>query len=150
MPVAKATPPAFRALGDHEGDHLVGEGRGRLRGHGQGQQPDQQDPVGVAPGGGDQLGQGGREPLGVVGGPAGPQVEGGLVDPDGDDDDGLVTEPARAQLGLQPGQQPLGGVAGDAQVEHGVGREGGGAHGDGGVLVERRRSRWVQPPSRST
>jgi hypothetical protein len=71
-----------------------------------------------------------------VGGPAGPQVEGGLVDPDGDDDDGLVTEPTRAQLGLQPGQQPLGGVAGDAQVEHGVGREGGGADGDGGVLVE--------------
>ena len=83
----------------------------------------------MAPGRGHQLGQVGREPPGVVGGLAGPQVEGGLVDPDGDDDDGLVAEPAPAQLGFQPGQQPLGGVAGDAQVEYGVGREGGVAQG---------------------
>lgn len=40
----------------------------------------------------------------------------------------MVWSPSRpgAQLGFQPGQQPLGGVAGDAQVEHGMGREGGG------------------------
>jgi hypothetical protein len=77
----------------------------------------------VAPGRGHHLGQGAGEALGVVAGPAAAEVEGGLVDPDGQDGDGLVAQLARDQLRFQPGQQPLGGVAGDAQVEHGVGRE---------------------------
>jgi hypothetical protein len=64
-----------------------------------------------------------REPFDLVGGPAGAQLVGGLVGPDGDDHDGLVAEPGRLQLPFQPGQQPLGGVVGDAQVEHGMGRE---------------------------
>jgi hypothetical protein len=91
-----------------------------------------------------------REPFDLVGGPAGAQLVGGLVGPDGDDHDGLVAELGRLQLPFQPGQQPLGGVVGDAQVEHGMVREADLARWEGGLPVEAAGSRWVQPPSAST